>query len=91
MAELTEKQIHEIADAIACTDDPAPEFGDNLAIMLCSYYSGHMDRPEDDEENDDNYHWGEWVLNREKEMRRAIALTAIKAVTKAMEKQKVST
>lgn len=88
MNALTDKQIAEIADAIACTEEPVPEFSDNLAIMLCSYFSDHLDRPDDDEENEDNHHWGAWVLEREKAMRRAIALTAIKAVTKALRDNK---
>lgn len=84
MTNLTEKQLNAIENAIGGTDDPAPGYNDNLAIMLCSYFSRHMDRPEDDVENEDNYHWGTWVLDREKAMRREIALTAIKAYEKAM-------
>jgi len=37
--------------------------GDNLSIVLCTYFSDHMDRPEGDvaTENDDNCYWGDWV------------------------------
>jgi hypothetical protein len=37
---------------------------ENLAIIIASYFSRHYQRPEDDEENEDNYHWGTWVLNQ---------------------------
>lgn len=84
MTELTEKQIESIEDAIACTDEPDAAHCDNLAVMLCSYFSRHLDRPEEDEETDDNHHWGAWVIEREKTMRRAIAMAAIKAYERAV-------
>jgi hypothetical protein len=81
---LSARQLDRIASSIACTDDPAPEYGDNLAIMLCSYFSRHVNRPEDDEENEDNFHWGAWVIAREKAMRHAIAVAAIMAVAREL-------
>lgn len=34
-------------------------------------------------EGDDDHHWGAWVIEREKTMRRAIAMAAIKAYERA--------
>lgn len=54
--------------------------GDNLSIVLCTYFSHHMDRPEGDEatENDDNYHWGDWVCRKTDEALDIIAGAIIK-------------
>lgn len=46
--------------------------GDNLAIVLASYFSRHMDRPEDDEDHPD-FGWGKWVIEK---LNRALELIA---------------
>lgn len=42
------------------------ENGDNLSIVLCTYFAHHLDRPEEDEagENEDNHYWGDWVCRK---------------------------
>lgn len=36
---------------------------DNFAILLCSYYETHPDRPENDESDGDET-WGPWVIQQ---------------------------
>lgn len=38
---------------------------DNLSIVLASYFDGHLDRPEDDEENE--YGFGVWSTEKTNE------------------------
>ena len=49
--------------------------GDNLTIVLSSYFSDHMNRPKEDEnsEDEDNFYWGDWV---EKKTNEALDLIA---------------
>ena len=37
--------------------------GDNLAIVLATYFSDHRERPADDK-NDPETGWGEWVIEK---------------------------
>ncbi len=54
---------------------------DNLSIVLCTYFSRHANRPEDDEENEDNHYWGDWVIQKCDEALDKIADAAEKRTT----------
>ena len=47
---------------IACVPVGNGATFDNVAIALASYFSDHLDRPEDDEEDEDG--WGVWVIEQ---------------------------
>lgn len=50
-----------VLSGISMEDDSR---ADCLAIVLCTYFSKHEDRPENDPEHDDNFHWGDWVIEK---------------------------
>lgn len=45
--------------SIGGIDAIADDYNDNLAIVLCSYFEGHLSRPDDDESTERT--WGEWT------------------------------
>ena len=77
MRELTQHDIGslDVERAVARPGSALCKRGDTLAIALCTYFSFHMDRPEEDEdtEDDSNYYWGDWVIEKTDESLRLIA------------------
>jgi hypothetical protein len=65
-----------LRNLIGCADLPDtagplnPKF-DNLAIMLCTYFDGHPDCPED-QETDEEFGWKPWVIENTNRMLDAI-------------------
>jgi hypothetical protein len=57
MADRTEELRHKIAAIPMVGTNP---MDDNLAIALCTYFSDHPDRPENDEDTGETG-WGDWV------------------------------
>lgn len=44
-------------------DIESKTYGDNLAIVLASYFEEHLERPENDP-IDEEYGWGEWTIKQ---------------------------
>ena len=59
---------------------------DNLAIALCSYFSSHMDRPEDDTETENG--WGQWAEEKTNEAIELIAASVARRLEEAQQKIK---
>lgn len=78
MTEPTQKQIDEVARAIARVDTrPDIHCSDNVAIAMVSFYEDDRDCP--DEPADDESGWKPWALEQEKAVRERMARAAIKA------------
>ena len=60
MTRLEQKIMDEIA-RFPVGNSP---WADNIAIVLCTYFSDHPDRPENDVDDEDDCLWGEWVQDQ---------------------------
>jgi len=70
---IDQKRLEQIIGGTNVEDDLGPRSScDNLAVALASYFEDHMDRPEDDE-HDEELGWGVWVIEK---TNAAIALIA---------------
>lgn len=60
-----EKLLHRrnFVGSIHVEKGEASVMSDNLAIVLCSYFEGHVDRPEYDEIDPDKG-WSKWALQK---------------------------
>ena len=64
----------ELISVIGCAmvEDDCPNY-DNLGVVLASYFSDHMNRPDNDP-IDDEVGWGEWVLDKSNKAMELIAI-----------------
>jgi hypothetical protein len=79
---MAESQLRRVRDALAGASLPVSDsdnLADNLAIALCSYFKGHLDRPEDDEHDDENG-WSEWTVQQTNSALERLARAAILAL-----------
>lgn len=60
MGKVNKEDLIHILSSLDIERDTA---SDNLSIVLATYFSEHMDRPEDDPD-DDEFGWGEWVIDQ---------------------------
>lgn len=74
---LLNKAVEDIRSQIAHVQVDDSAMGDNLAIALCTYFSDHPDRPDNDP--DTEHGWGEWVTKREQETIKRIVEAAMRS------------
>lgn len=54
---------------------------DNLAIALCTYFSGHSERPDGDEDEDGEGGWSPWTLEKYNGLMKQIETVAASLLT----------
>jgi hypothetical protein len=56
--------FEKIAERIVSVDVEDRTHSDNLAIVLCTYFSGHIERPDGDEDDMDEGGWSPWTIEK---------------------------
>lgn len=57
-------KFDEIAERIVGVNAEDRPYSDNLAIVLCSYFSAHINRPNGDEDDMDEGGWSPWTIEK---------------------------
>lgn len=56
--------FEKMAERIVGVDVEDRTHSDNLAIVLCTYFSGHIERPDGDEDDMDEGGWSPWTIEK---------------------------